>query len=103
MGSTITIIITENIIFIKYESILCLLLSPPSRMKMNWCLNIIPHGNKQLICFVSGDDCMQKTMFLLTILNIIYLFATMFIDNDANIFTVTLVAPPFFCIFIIDD
>lgn len=39
---------------------------------------------------------MQKAMFFLTILNVIYLFATMFIDNDANILTVTLVAPPFF-------
>jgi hypothetical protein len=39
---------------------------------------------------------MQKAIFYLTILNLIYLFSTMLIDNDANIFTVTMVAPPFF-------
>lgn len=38
---------------------------------------------------------MQCLLFILTIINLLYVIMTFFIDNDENIFTVSMVFPPF--------
>lgn len=51
--------------------------------------------------FFIGGYIIRKILFLLTILNLLYLFSTFFIDNDKNIFTVSLVFPSFIAFLLI--